>query len=181
MNCSILFLIWRSQLKQARKNLRYRKGWMTTQSVDLKSEMNENRSDRDLTNLDILATNLSKISKQEEKRMQHIRNRAYAFTLGYIFTYFFGSMYRLTEMYGRSEPSFAIVLLSCITIPLQGLINMMIYTYPHVEAYYRNHSGQNCIISWILAFCHVVKSGGDSDTKITRRLSQRRGRPISST
>jgi len=175
MNCSILFFIGRIQQKQARKNLRYRRGWMTLKSLESQSTTieNANRSGRDQTQLNNLAGILSNISGAEEKRLRHIRNQTYAFALGFFFTYFFAAVYRYAEMYGKSEPPFVLVLLSRMTSPLHGFVNMIIYTYPYAQSYRLNHSSHNFILCWIWAFWHVVKNGGDNDKQISRRLSQR--------
>ena len=45
-----------------------------------------------------------------------------------------------------------------------GFFNVLVFTYPHVSSYRRNHN--NC--SWCKAFFEVIKSGGDSDRLIGR-------------
>mmetsp|Transcript_6380 Transcript_6380/g.9269 ORF Transcript_6380/g.9269 Transcript_6380/m.9269 type:complete len:376 (+) Transcript_6380:64-1191(+) len=176
MNCFIMFLIWRGQLIQAKKNLRYRLGWTTTQNFPAQSTIIEHvsRSDCNATRFANVPANHFTIAETDKKRMKHIRDLAYAFALGFFLIYFFSMTYRLIEMYGISEPPFVIVLLCRITCPLHGFVNMIIYTYPHVQSYHCNNPSHNIILSWIQAFWHVIKNGGDSDSKINKRLSLKR-------
>jgi len=67
-------------------------------------------------------------------------------------------------------------LLATTLFPLQGLFNILIYTYPHVSSCRRNLREY----SWFQAIREVIKSGGDSDqissgrrANATRRSSSR--------
>ena len=116
-----------------------------------------------------LASRLSRPSKAAVQRRKEIVNRAIAYTVCFLLTYIPTLIYRLWNTPGFGVP-FAITLASRIFFPLQGLFNVIIYTYPHAVSFRRNHD--DC--SWFLAFWEVVKSGGDSDVvKPRRRLLQK--------
>jgi len=92
-----------------------------------------------------------------QRRQTELSNRAIAYIVGYLLTYGFPAAYRFCEK--NSSAPFAIILLSRIFFPCQGLFNILIYTYPHVCSFRRHHEDD----SWFRAFWEVVKSGGDGD------------------
>mmetsp|Transcript_11296 Transcript_11296/g.14165 ORF Transcript_11296/g.14165 Transcript_11296/m.14165 type:complete len:424 (+) Transcript_11296:204-1475(+) len=103
-----------------------------------------------------------------------IYNRGIAYIIGYLMTYTFSVIFYLVNRFTDSTP-FALLLLSRITLPLQGLFNILIYTYPHANSYHRN----NDTYSWFRAFWEVFKSGGDSDeVRVSRRRSSQRQRDL---
>jgi hypothetical protein len=103
------------------------------------------------------------------KTQKEISNRAFAFIIGYLMTYFFSILYRSIQIVTNTEPPFVIMYLARLFYPMQGLFNVLIYTYPHVNSCRQDHIEY----SWFRAFYEVVKSGGDSDQIRTRR--KRRG------
>lgn len=111
-----------------------------------------------------LATRLSRPSRATIQRLREISNRSLAFVVGFGLTYMFGFIHRFFRIFVDNKAPFPIIILARTFYPLQGLFNILIYTYPHVVSCQRNHEEY----SWFRAFWEVVKSGGDSDQTLTR-------------
>jgi len=188
----IMVLIWRAHHAQTMRNQAYRTGWRqgTNQGAHAQSQNDTSSSLlRRISTWSLSLLSFNKADQQQHqaqqgaldaylssrppsaamRRSKEIRNRALAFTIGYFLTYVFSATYRIWEMNGSTAP-FVITLLGRIFIPLQGLFNILIYTYPHVTSYRCNHPEH----SWFRSFREVIKSGGDSD----RITGIRRGRNI---
>ena len=65
-----------------------------------------------------------------------------------------------------------LVILGKFFYPLQGALNVLLYTRPHVA----NELSRNPNMSWWGAFKKVIKSGGDDGAERTNRL--RRGSAV---
>ena len=115
-----------------------------------------------------LADRLSRPSQVATNRMREISQRAIFFILAFLATYLFSIIYRVIEIFSSNPAPYIIVFLSRLLFPLQGFFNMLVFTYPHVQSYRRNHENT----SYFHAFVHVIKSGGDSDQVIAKK-----GRP----
>lgn len=111
-----------------------------------------------------LVARLSRPSLASILRLREISSRAIAYIIGFILTYSLSALHRTLETHKVDVP-FVLVFLTRVFYPLQGLFNVLIYSYPHVVTYRRNHSEY----SWVQAFCEVIKSGGDSDQIRTGR------------
>jgi hypothetical protein len=126
---------------------------------------------QDLSSESPLAVRLARPSRAMVQRMREISIRAAAYIIGFLMTYIFSIVYRLWQLQGGVP--FFIIFFARFFYPLQGFFNVLIYTYPHVESFRRNHD--QC--SWLRAFIEVVKSGGDNDDiragKTNRRSSLR--------
>jgi hypothetical protein len=118
----------------------------------------------------VLAARLSRPSQAEINRMKEISYRAIFYIISFFFAFIFSAIHRLMEVYSSSVPPFTIILLARLFYPLQGFFNILVYTYPHVQSYRRNHSE----VSYFRAFVQVIKSGGDSDQ--IRTIAGRPGR-----
>ena len=75
----------------------------------------------------------------------------------------------LIEMYGSDPVPLGILFLARFFFPLQGFFNILVYIYPHVISYRRNHTECN----WFQAFWNVIKTGGDSDQSRSGRKHRR--------
>ena len=118
----------------------------------------------------VLAARLSRPSQASINRMKEISYRAIFYIIAFFATYTFSVINRLMGAYSSSEPPFATMFLARLFFPLQGFFNILVYTYPHVQSYSRNHPD----VSYFRAFVHVIKSGGDSDQ--IRAMAGRPGR-----
>ena len=193
VNCTILALIWRTYRSQAQRNQSYGNSPASRSSPRAQVKQGDeeeqegkcfpccptqqcpitiNRS-KSQSNTprrpSILADYLSRPSRASVRRLEEISRRAAAYVIGFMLCYIFTLIYRLIEMYGSVPTPYAIIILSRIFFPLQGFFNVIIYTYPHVTSYRRNHSECN----WFEAFWNVVKTGGDSDETRTGRTGRR--------
>jgi hypothetical protein len=119
-----------------------------------------------------LAARLSRPSKASQRRQNEISNRAYAYIAGFMITNLFTGIYRIWDQQSGNVP-FVIIYLSRLLYPLQGLFNVLIYTYPHVTSF-RSRTGS----SYLVAFFKVLRAGGDNDiernSKSDRRDSARK-------
>jgi hypothetical protein len=113
---------------------------------------------QDLSSESPLAVRLARPSRAMVQRMREISIRAAAYIIGFLITYIFSIVYRFWQLQ-EGEVPFFIIILARFFYPLQGFLNVLIYTSPHVESFRRNHD--QC--SWLRAFLEVIKSGGDSD------------------
>ncbi len=101
-----------------------------------------------------------------------------AYIIGFIVTMFFSILSNVMQSRGgkeRNEIPFAIIFLTKICLPLQGIANVAIYSCPFVVSY----KNRNPECSWIRAFVEVVKKGGDdSDNDFDRRSVSSSGNSI---
>ena len=118
----------------------------------------------------VLANYLSRPSRAAIRNSEEICNRAAAYVIGFMLTNVFSFVNRYVEMYGSGPVPFIIIFLARFFFPLQGLFNVIVYTYPYVISYRRIHTDCN----WFQAFWKVIKSGGDSDQSRSGRATRRR-------
>ena len=119
----------------------------------------------------VLAAYLSRPSRNTVRRLEEISNRAAAYVIAYLLSFIFTMIYRTLEIYGSGPVPFPIIFLARFFFPLQGFFNVLVYTYPHVTSYRKNHTKSK----WYQAFWNVIKSGGDDDqSRSTGRRSNRR-------
>jgi len=103
------------------------------------------------------------------RKLRETSNRAIGYVVGFLLTYTLALILGMIMIIRSSIlPPFGIILLTKFFLPLQGFFNVIVYTYPHVVSYRRNHSEY----SWVCAFWKVVKNGGDSTNY--RQPTQRR-------
>ncbi len=67
-----------------------------------------------------LAARLARPSQASIRRMKETSNRAVAYIVGFILTYFFSALYRIIELNSSSPVPFTIIILSRFFYPLQG-------------------------------------------------------------
>ncbi len=163
-NCIILAMIWWTVYSQSKQMSQLHSQSALPPSNGQNQNRSQNRNRSQL--LSPLAARLSRPSRSMMQILKETSNRATAYIIGYMMTYFFAIIYSLLDSYATASPPVLIVFLARLFFPAQGLFNMLIYTYPHVLAYRRRNEGT----SWIRAVWEVVKSGGDGD----RRQQQRR-------
>ena len=84
----------------------------------------------------------------------------------FFLTYIFTAIVNFAKMQGKPVP-FALQLLARLTMPMQGVFNIIVYTRPHIVSL-RRHNPQ---YSWFKAFIIVFKTGGDNDS-VGRRSNQ---------
>jgi len=144
------------------------------------TKTNANTNTKNNGHLSPLAARLSRPSRGTIQVLKEVSNRATAYIIGFFLTYLFTTIHRLMVAYYENDGSdggekrvipVAIVILARFFISLQGFFNVLIYTYPHVFSYRRQHRGA----SWIHAFWEVIKSGGDSDQVQPKRRKMPKG------
>ena len=100
-------------------------------------------------------------SHQENKTEQEMVIQAICYVAA--ITYTFGFSARISEQLTGSV-AFPLLVIARITNPLQGALNILIYTRLHVS---RLRTNQN--ISWRRAFWRVISSGADHDSASSLR------------
>ncbi len=199
-NCAAMSTIWWTEYSQSKKSQQYQTSWIQNYQIEsptTKNNSNAQNSDNANTNnanntnntnnasvlTSPLAARLSRPSRASIQRRKEISHRAIAFIIGYLMTYTPSLIYRAWEVITSDNEDYAVPyalhLLSRIFFPLQGLFNIIMYTYPHVVTRRDANSGSrygNGVYSWIRAFWEVVKSGGDKDELRTGRRGGRGGR-----
>jgi hypothetical protein len=186
LNSTMLVCICIKVSRQTKKSQAYRLSWIASaptrptpeQNQDQKSSKNRycpslccsrKKKDTAAEIVSPLAARLSRPSQASIQRLKELCNRAVAYIIGFVFTYTFTLIYRILGVHSNSPPPFTIIILSRFFYPLQGLFNVLVFTYPHVASYRRNHTSH----SWFQAFWEVVKSGGDSDQTATTGRGRR--------
>ena len=102
------------------------------------------------------------------RRGRGFLTQAMWYTLAFLLTHIFSVIYLIMRMAG-SKPNFTLLVLVLVFNPLQGMLNILVFTRPHVA----KERTKNSSLSWWGAFKKVVASGGDDDDERTNRL--RRG------
>lgn len=199
-NCTTLAVIWWTYRSQTKKNQAYGNLFVQPQSANPQPEQQQQIDEeaqtvksccvfcpmnkclftvsscprfpqRNIPKTSVLAKRLSRPSRASIRNMEEISNRAAAYVIACILTYMFPIINRLIERQGSNVAPFVITLLSRMFFPLQGLFNVLVYTYPHVISHRRNHADCN----WFQAFWKVIKTGGDNDESgvLTSRKKRR--------
>ena len=191
-NCTILAVIWWTFRSQTKKYQAYAQSFeqSSTPPQQLQNDEEEqtkscpfcpmrhwptftstkhSNSQSSTSRSSFLAAYLSRPSRASSvRRMEEISKRAAAYVAAFLFSVSFSFIYRMVTVYG-SGPSFTLYILSRIFYPLQGLFNVLVYSYPHVISYRRNHTECN----WFQAFWKVIRTGGDSDQPRVGRANRR--------
>lgn len=178
-NCTILAVIWWKYRSQSRKNQAYARSFeqSSTPRSELQSDEEEQTeplgkccpfcpikqflafTNKNTTSTSgVLAAYLSRPSRTSVRRMEEMSKRAAAYVAAFLLSFVFCFAYRLVAEYGNVF-SFTLYLMSRIFYPFQGFFNVLVYTYPHVMTYRRNHTECN----WFQAFWNVIRTGGDND------------------
>jgi hypothetical protein len=183
-NIVMMLMIWCLEYKLAKKNQRYASRCYShianrgSSSTIISNAPPHQESSLPTTQpMSPLAARLSRPSSASIQRRKEIRNRTFAYIFGFLLSFTFSIIFRLWAGFSSDYPPFSLQLLSEIFVPLQGLFNILIYTYPHAVSFRRNNSEYSCF----RVFWEVVKSGGDSDqlgrsTRNTNIFSQGRKR-----
>ena len=192
INIILLGMIWWTMRSKTRKSQDRRMSWTTPSNAQLEQQQDQGqgqgmcqevtikcwnkilrRKENILSTIptSVLAARLSRPSQASIIRMKDTSHRAIFYIIAFIATNLFTTIKVLIELNSSNAPPFSIILLARLTFPLQGFFNMLVYTYPHVQSYYRNRSDVSCF----RAFVQVIKSGGDSD-QIARAMSDNSGR-----
>ncbi len=172
-NCMVMLVLWWTEYSTSKRSADLRVSWIGTgggggaSAVGDRPRAGQGRRrtqqqrlrTEEFIRANPLAARLSRPSPESVRRQRAIVVRATSFITGFIFTYLFAAIYRVMEVSGNKDIPFVIVLLSRITFPMQGIFNIMIYTYPHITTYRNRHPED----SWTKAFFEVVKEGGNND------------------
>ena len=169
-NCAVLFMLWYTEYKQSVKTQRERLLVEEQQLPNTSYTTTSSTAAPRSPGGSLLASRLARPSRASKQRRIDIRRRAIAYIIGFACTYFFAIIARYWEVAAGRAP-FAIILITRTLYPLQGFFNLLIYTYPHADAYHRRH---RC--SWFKAFVKIIRAGGDSDQHRELRPTLRRQR-----
>jgi hypothetical protein len=154
INLSVLFAIWHTEFKLSRRNFNYSFGWLSFKFHRGK----QTPCHANGVPMSPLEARLARPSRASQQRLKEISNRAAAYILCFFLTYGPSFGYR-TLAYLKLKPPFFLMFICKLVFPLQGLFNILAYTYPHVVAFRREHE-EYC---WVRSLWEVVKGGGDSD------------------
>jgi hypothetical protein len=152
LNIAALGIIWHTEYAQSVRNRS-----PPCPSISEHRSSGESQRIRP-TDMGPLAQRLSRPSRASLQRRKEIANRAKAYILGFLMTYLFSLIVRLWEIQYSTPAPFALHFLARFFYPLQGLFNLLIYTYPHTISQTRNGTH-----TYFQSLIRVIKSGGDSD------------------
>jgi hypothetical protein len=107
-------------------------------------------------------------SRNMSNRDKEVIQQAKFFIAAFLGTFALTYTNRIVEQITGSYP-FWLGLVARTVLSMQGFLNILIYTRPHVITKRRRHTNY----SWFKAFIEVVKAGGDNDGNTRRR--RRRG------
>ena len=96
-----------------------------------------------------------RLSKQTSKS-KVVRNQALLFVLAYLVTWL---PLRIVSGFNatKRKPPYFLMIISRATLPLQGFMNLLIYTAPFIKTLRKNHPQY----SYIKSLVEVIKSSGD--------------------
>ena len=160
-----LFLITRKVKKQQSINRKYRFG-LSSRWCEFKDRSNQEiPRQKKLEKLQRIKKSRKELEKEKAVTEQAIVN-ILAFTLNWLFPF----VNSLLEKRMSNGISFYQRLLGRTLMSMQGVLNMLVYTRPHLISLRSLHPEY----SWLKAFIIVVKSGGDNDGNLPkkRRLSR---------
>ena len=103
-------------------------------------------------------------------RNKQVVQQALLFIISFMTVFMFTYINRITEQITGSSP-FWLKVLARTVLSLQGFLNTIVYTRPHVTSIRQRYPSY----SWVRSFLIVVKLGGDYDSN-DRRLMRRRNR-----
>ena len=107
-------------------------------------------------------------SLRRRKRGRPFLVRAKWYSIVFFIIYLFPVIATVTHLAGMPHSTTILVLVRIFN-PLQGALNILVFTRPHVA----KELSRNSNLSWWGAFKKVIKSGGDDGDERTNRL--RRG------
>jgi hypothetical protein len=161
MNLAAFAIIWYTEHTQSTLN---RRRWASIPESGGRSLGASSRRTRTVrttaAQMGPLALRLSRPSRASVRRQKEITNRAMAYISGFFMTFFFSCLLRGWELALPTPAPFVIHVLARFFYPLQGVFNLLIYTYPHTISHTRNNRH-----TYMQALVLVIKSGGDSDRR----------------
>ena len=89
---------------------------------------------------------------------RNILFRAFAYNIAWLVTYFPFIIHRIMELAGVHKTPVAFFFVDALFLPMQGLINFIIYMYPKVM---KAKSSKKFNLSWCQAFTKALMSKGD--------------------
>jgi len=108
--------------------------------------------------------------RASQRREKEAKNQAFLYIFSFFITNIFIVAGGIHHQLGNAE-SFVMIVLMAAFGPLQGLTNIIVYTYPYVAALRRS----NTDYSWWKAFRSTIISGGDHDEMERWRQIRRAG------
>ena len=108
--------------------------------------------------------------RASQRRAKEAKNQAFLYIFGFFITNIFIVAGGIHHQLGHYD-SFVMLVLISVFSPLQGLTNVLVYTYPHVAALRRSNTDD----SWWKAFRSTIISGGDHDEMERWRQIRRAG------
>lgn len=128
-------------------------------SIFRRTSIDENIQAENLSGLEIWQRNRNaRMIQASEDRERQVKNQALLYIGGFFIGYIFFSIAAVDVMKAKKF-SFELILLREIFYPLQGFINIFVYTYPHVSSLRKG----DATLSWVSAFFRTIKNGGDHD------------------
>lgn len=128
-------------------------------SIFRRTSIDEDIQTEGLTKLEIWQRKRNaRMIQASEDRERQVKNQALLYIGGFFIGYIFFSIAAVDVMKAEKF-SFELILLREIFYPLQGFINIFVYTYPHVSALRKGDAN----LSWFRAFFRTIKNGGDHD------------------
>lgn len=132
---------------------------------------NSRSSSPDLTPLQAhMRTRSLRANSASRKRERRVRNQAFLYIFGFIITQLFAGIVGLGNL-REGGAGFSLELLRELFYPMQGFVNVFVYTYPHVAMLRKS----NPEFGRFWAFYAIIMSGGDHDQisnwRTLRRIS----------
>ena len=119
------------------------------------------------TSLTTTRTEQTRLRNSSMRKVKEVQLQAILFIAAFLFTRLPSLVVRIYEFTSGGDLPFWSHVFAKTTLGLQGFLNILVYTRPHISTF----RGRNPGNSWLKAFMIVVKQGGDSDRVHSRRRS----------
>ena len=110
------------------------------------------------------------ISEERKKQMTHqrrVKNQAAMYVGAFLITWLFPTLFQLVIVIAGKFP-YPLLLLTAIFVPIQGLLNLIVFIRPKFMRYKEKNPGTNMIVAWFqMLYLEVTGTAAPSRTVVT--------------
>jgi hypothetical protein len=94
-------------------------------------------------------------SKKQMSKHKRVQNQAFMYVGAFLVTWFFPTLFQLVIVIAGEFP-FPLLLLTAIFVPIQGLLNLIVFVRPTFIRYRRANPDINTIVAWFQMLCTEI-------------------------
>ena len=92
---------------------------------------------------------------------KRVRNQAFMYVGAFYFTWLFPTIFQLVIVIAGKFP-YALLLLTAISVPIQGILNLIVFVYPKFVKYRNENPDINMIVAWFQMLHLEVTTAGSA-------------------